>query len=228
MRPGKDVHILTDFVKSDAEGSRTLWSTKVTFAFISVLEWPANLLPTYRSRTMRCKIVLLHLVPVFCALLDCDLNNHRFCLLSMIPLVRCPKLFRPRVVTDLFAEFIISDLALASHSITSFTISSSTLLAPVFESHIPTAIITHAELLPQILELIYDAGDRTGNHTIIVVGEPSPQAMASVVSTVKILRFPDIEREGVRVEKSISPLPSESCRSVTFCLKLKRVILRSY
>lgn len=136
-------------------------------------------------------------------------------------------LLQPRVVTDLPAEFIISDLALASHSITSFTISSSTLLALVLESHLPTAIITHAELLPQILELIYDAGDRTGNHTIIVVGEPSPQAMASVASTIKILKFPEVEREGVRVEKSISPLPSESNGSVAVCSKLKSVIPRS-
>jgi long-chain acyl-CoA synthetase len=108
------------------------------------------------------------------------------------------------------SEFIISDLAMAAHSITSFTISSSTLLAPVLESHLPDAIITHAALLPQILELIYDAGDKAGNHTIILVGEPSPQAMASVASKVKVLKFEEVEREGVRVEKTITPLPSES------------------
>jgi hypothetical protein len=105
-------------------------------------------------------------------------------------------------------EFIISDLALASHSITSHTLSSAKLLSPVLESHPPDAIITNAELLPQILELIYDAGDRSGNHTIIVVGEPSVQAMASVASNVNVLKFSEVEREGVRVEKIISPLPS--------------------
>ncbi|KAJ7694171.1 hypothetical protein B0H17DRAFT_1058042 [Mycena rosella] len=104
-------------------------------------------------------------------------------------------------------EFIISDLALASHSIPSFTLTSSNLLAPVLESHPPSAIITHASMLHQLLELIYDAGEASRNHTIIVVGEPSAQAMASVASKVKVLKWADVEREGIRVEKIISPLP---------------------
>ncbi|KAJ7098104.1 hypothetical protein B0H15DRAFT_879460 [Mycena belliarum] len=104
-------------------------------------------------------------------------------------------------------EFIIADLALASHSIPSFTLASSNLLAAVIESHPPSAIITHASVLPQILELIYDAGEGNRNHTIIVVGEPSPQAMASVASRVKVLTWASVEREGIRVEKIISPLP---------------------
>ncbi|KAJ7752042.1 hypothetical protein B0H16DRAFT_1547206 [Mycena metata] len=107
-------------------------------------------------------------------------------------------------------EFLISDLALASHSIPSFTLSASNLLSPVLESHPPSAIITHASMLTQILELIYDAGEASRNHTIIVVGEPSPQAMASVASKVKVLKWEDVEREGVRVEKIISPLPKPS------------------
>jgi len=106
-------------------------------------------------------------------------------------------------------EFLISDLALASHSIPSFTVSSSNLLSPVLESHPPSAIITHAEFLHQILEVIYDAGEG-GHHTIIVVGEPSPQALASVASQVKVLKFSDVERDGVRVEKILSPPPSQS------------------
>ena len=108
-----------------------------------------------------------------------------------------------------FAEFIIADLALASHSIPSFTIAASNLMSPVLESHSPSAIITHASMLPQILEFIYDAGEANRNHTIIVVGEPSSQAMATVASKVRVLKWSDVEREGVRVEKIISPLPSE-------------------
>jgi len=104
-------------------------------------------------------------------------------------------------------EFIISDLALASHSIPSFTLASSTLLSPILNSHPPSAIITHAEILPQILELIYDVGESGRHHTIIVVGEPTAQTMASVASKVKVLHWADVEREGVRVEKIISPLP---------------------
>ncbi|KAJ7470569.1 hypothetical protein FB451DRAFT_1254140 [Mycena latifolia] len=107
-------------------------------------------------------------------------------------------------------EFIISDLALASHSIPTLTLTSSNLLASVLESHPPSAIITHAFMLTQLLELIYDAGEGNRNHTIIVVGEPSPQAMASVASRVKVHKWSDVEREGIRVEKIISPLPKPS------------------
>lgn len=137
-------------------------------------------------------------------------------------------LFHPRVVSNFPPEFIISDLALASHSITSFTISSSTLLGPVFESHSPTVIIADAELLPRLLELIYEVGERSGNHTVIVVGEPSPQAMASVASTIKVLKFSEVEREGVRVEKSIGPLPSGSKSGHAFHSQLTFIIPRSY
>ncbi|KAJ7090065.1 hypothetical protein C8R43DRAFT_1050539 [Mycena crocata] len=108
-------------------------------------------------------------------------------------------------------EFVISDLALASHSIPSFTLVASNLLSPVLESHPPSAIITHASMLSQVLELIYDAGEANRNHhTIVVVGEPSPQAMATVASRVKVLKWADVEREGIRVEKIISPIPKPS------------------
>ncbi|KAF7363278.1 Acetyl-CoA synthetase [Mycena sanguinolenta] len=104
-------------------------------------------------------------------------------------------------------EFIIADMALASHSIPSFTLAASNLVASVLESHPPSAIITHASMLTQILELIYDAGEGSRNHTIVVVGEPSPQAMASVASKVNVLKWSDVEREGIKVEKIMSPVP---------------------
>jgi long-chain acyl-CoA synthetase len=63
-------------------------------------------------------------------------------------------------------------------------------------------------MLPQLLELVYEHSDRTVQHTIVVVGEPSPQALASVASNITILKFVDVEREGVRVEKILSPIPS--------------------
>ncbi|KJA27239.1 hypothetical protein HYPSUDRAFT_35860 [Hypholoma sublateritium FD-334 SS-4] len=108
-------------------------------------------------------------------------------------------------------EFIVADLALASHSIKSITLAESTLLAAVLEAHQPDAIITHAFLLPQLLELIYEAADaRQVEHTIVVVGEPTPAAMASVASNVKVLRFADLEREGTKVEKRLSTLPKPS------------------
>jgi long-chain acyl-CoA synthetase len=77
------------------------------------------------------------------------------------------------------------------------------------ESYAPSAIITHAFFLPQLLELVYDTEEkRTTEHIIVVVGEPTPQAMSSVASNVKILSFANLEREGVKVEKVLSPLPS--------------------
>jgi len=108
-------------------------------------------------------------------------------------------------------EFIVTDLALASHSITSLTLSSATLLSPVLESYAPSAIITHAFFLPQLLELIYETEEkRTTEYIVVVVGEPTPQAMSSVASNIKILSFANLEREGVKVEKVLSPLPKSS------------------
>ncbi|KAF8163006.1 hypothetical protein B0H34DRAFT_650803 [Crassisporium funariophilum] len=104
-------------------------------------------------------------------------------------------------------EFVVADLALASHSINSLTLTSASLLSPVLESHPPSAIITHGFLLPQLLELIYDSGERTTEHIIVVVGDPSPQAMASVASNVKVLKFAELEREGNKAEKILSAPP---------------------
>ena len=105
------------------------------------------------------------------------------------------------------AEFLISDLALSSHSIPSITLSSATLLDPVLEQHPTTPIITHVDFLTSILELIYESGDEA-HHTIVVVGEPSPRVMTSVASRITVLQFADVEREGFRVEKTLSPIPS--------------------
>ena len=55
---------------------------------------------------------------------------------------------------------MISDLALASHSIPSFTLTSKALLSPFLDSHPPSAIITDAEFLPHLLELIYDIHEK--------------------------------------------------------------------
>ncbi|KAJ7285654.1 acetyl-CoA synthetase [Mycena rebaudengoi] len=173
LRPGKDVHILADFLKPDSDAPRTLWTSRINN-------------PQLQDRIAAVGTGLLRL-----AGLQAQESNVLLLLNDSI-------------------EFIISDMALAAHSIPSFTLASAKLLASVLESHPPTAIITHASMLTQILELIYDAGEANRNHTIIVVGEPSPQAMASVASKVTVLKWADIEREGIRVEKIISPLPKPS------------------
>lgn len=107
-------------------------------------------------------------------------------------------------------EFLIADLALASHSIVSLTLTSSSLLSRVIKAYAPSAIICHAFLVPHLLEHLYDEGHRHVEYTIIVVGEPTKGTMASVASNLKIVRFEDVEREGTKRVKVLSPIPSKS------------------
>ncbi|KAG6919987.1 hypothetical protein DXG01_013336 [Tephrocybe rancida] len=187
VRPHKDVHILSDFVRSEVEAARTLWSTRLTNH-------------TLQDRVASFGTGLLRLV---------GLKPHQSQVLILLNdgLGRSYDQVQFGMTLTYFTEFIISDLALASHSILSQTLSSSNLLSHVLESSPPNAIITHTNLLPQILELLYE-GDRTVNHTIIVVGETTPKDLASVASNIKVLEFSDVEREGVRVAKIATALPN--------------------
>ncbi|KAF4615268.1 hypothetical protein D9613_002796 [Agrocybe pediades] len=173
VRPGKEVHILADFVRPEIDDPRTLWSTKLTNSHLQdrAAAFGTGLLRTGRIQTQTSSVLLL--------LNDC-------------------------------LEFIVADLALASHSINSITLTSAKLLTPVLEAHTPAAIITHAFLLPPLLEHIYESGDRNKEHVIVVVGEPTPQAMASVASNVKVYKFAELEHQGSKVEKIFSPLPKPS------------------
>jgi len=67
------------------------------------------------------------------------------------------------------------------------------------------------------LEIIYDSnsGHQKAEHTIIVLGEPTAQMMASVASNIKVYRFDELEREGVKREKVLSPIPSALLFSTT-------------
>ncbi|KAL0947122.1 hypothetical protein HGRIS_013254 [Hohenbuehelia grisea] len=172
IRPSKEVHLISDFVKPDSDAPRTLWSTKTTN-------------PRLSERVAAFGTGLVRLAGL-----------------------------QPQESTVLLAlndglEFLISDLALAAHSIRSYTLSSPALLSPVLEAFPPSAIITHAEFLPHILELIYDS-DEPQQHTIIVVGEPSPKTLASVASQVRLITWSDIERDGTRVDKIYTAPPKPS------------------
>jgi long-chain acyl-CoA synthetase len=102
------------------------------------------------------------------------------------------------------------------------------LLSPILESYAPSAIITHAFFLPQLLELIYETEEkRTTEYVVVVVGEPTPQAMSSVASNIKILSFANLEREGVKVEKVLSPLPSLSLFKVSTFNSLISCIIKN-
>ncbi|GBE82392.1 acetyl-CoA synthetase-like protein [Sparassis crispa] len=112
-------------------------------------------------------------------------------------------------------EFIISDLALASASLPSFLLTSLRLLSPLLESHPPTAIVTHADMLPSLLEVIYDSHE-SGHHTIIVVGN-FDNSVAASVGHVRLLRWESVEREGAQGDKLILPdLHPQDIFSVSF------------
>ncbi|KAI0670544.1 acetyl-CoA synthetase-like protein [Trametes maxima] len=102
-------------------------------------------------------------------------------------------------------EFIIADLALASHSIPSFTLSSLAVLSPVLENHPPSVIITQAEFLHRLLELIYDWNE-SGHHTIVVVGDISGLKLPRL-DNVRIVDWDTVEREGASADKPVLPVP---------------------
>ncbi|KAI0818899.1 hypothetical protein BC629DRAFT_1579348 [Irpex lacteus] len=171
LRPAKELHTLKDLVRSELDGPRTLWTTKITnqellkrvSAFGTGLVKQAGLVPGDSN------VLLL-------------LNDG--------------------------LEYLISDLALSSHSIPSFTLTSSSLLSEVLDEHSPTAIIAHADFLPQLLELLYDANEET-NHTIIVVGQPDAK-LARQIRQVRVLQWDDIERQGAQSEPIEVPTPEPS------------------
>ncbi|KZV71784.1 acetyl-CoA synthetase-like protein [Peniophora sp. CONT] len=92
-------------------------------------------------------------------------------------------------------EFLITDLALASQNIPSFTLSSQSLLAPVLEAHPPTAIIIDAGFLPHALELILDSAEAS-HHVLVVLGEPDERTVKRCADSIRLVRWSDIEDEG--------------------------------
>ena len=105
------------------------------------------------------------------------------------------------------SEFLISDLALASYSVPSFTLSSLSLLSSVVESHQPAVIITDAGFLNHLLELLYDSNENE-NHTIVVVGDVDP-ARVSGLRNMKVLHWDDLERQGSALDKNAVPSPGQ-------------------
>ena len=79
------------------------------------------------------------------------------------------------------------------------------LLSTVLENHPPSAIITEAEFLPQLLELIYDSHE-SSHHTVIVVGEPAKKYDHGL-NQIKVVQFAELERQGSQMDPiaSVSP-----------------------
>jgi hypothetical protein len=103
--------------------------------------------------------------------------NHRCCCLAVIG--DAGRLYVSLDVIPVYRSllFLIAELALASHSIPSFTLSSPSLLSPVLESHPPSAIIVDGSILPHTLELIYELNEHE-HHYVVVVGETDEKALS--------------------------------------------------
>ncbi|EIN07825.1 acetyl-CoA synthetase-like protein [Punctularia strigosozonata HHB-11173 SS5] len=102
-------------------------------------------------------------------------------------------------------EFILADLALASHAIPSFTLSSLALLSPVLDLHSPSAIITHAAFLPQLLELLCDARAQGEAHTVIALGTLPATLDLQRAPNVTVLSWSDVESAGVKASDKVAP-----------------------
>jgi long-chain acyl-CoA synthetase len=113
-------------------------------------------------------------------------------------------------------EFLITELALASHSIPSLTLASPSLLSPVLESHPPTAVIVDGSFLPHALELIYDLNESV-HHFFIVVGEADETVLSQASDRVKIVRWTDVEAQGKEAVSITGPTPGpEDVFTVSF------------
>ena len=106
----------------------------------------------------------------------------------------------------LVAEFLITELALASHSIPSLTLASPSLLSPVLEAHPPTAVIVDGGFLSHALELIYDLNESV-HHFVIVVGEADKTVISQASDRVKIVLWADIEAQGKEAVPVTSSTP---------------------
>ncbi|KAI6109863.1 hypothetical protein F5141DRAFT_1188772 [Pisolithus sp. B1] len=104
-------------------------------------------------------------------------------------------------------EFLIADLALAKRSIVSMTLCSPKLLSRVLETHPPTAIITDADFIPLLLELIYDA--REYDHKIIVVGKYEGNHHPKTAKQVEIIPWAQIETDGANITESVAAGPND-------------------
>ena len=85
--------------------------------------------------------------------------------------------------------------------------SSSAVPPSIFDKYPASAIITNADFVPRLLDLIYKSNARTDSYTIIVVGEVDHQIMPGVASNLRILPFDDVERGGYRMDRVVMPIP---------------------
>lgn len=77
----------------------------------------------------------------------------------------------------------------------------------MLNKHPTSAIITTAEFVPRMLDLIYKSKAKSSHVTIIVVGEVSHQIAAGVASNIRLLRFSDVEKNGDHADRVLTSPP---------------------
>lgn len=103
-------------------------------------------------------------------------------------------------------EFLLTDVALSTLGVPSFTIASLDLLSDVLDGHAPSVIVTSQQSLYMVLEQIEEGSDST-THTIIVVGGlPSRPPKCRT----RLIDFADVEAHGWTAEKVQLPTPKPS------------------
>ncbi|KAG9000980.1 hypothetical protein FRB94_005056 [Tulasnella sp. JGI-2019a] len=95
-------------------------------------------------------------------------------------------------------EFLLTDLALASLSIPTLTLTSLPLLTPTIETYPPTAIVVAFSMLDETLELIHEGEDHTVPVIIVVGDQNNISPEKSRKSGIKIHRWDDLVEGGVR------------------------------
>jgi len=105
---------------------------------------------------------------------------------------------------------VLADFALASHSIMSVTLTCQDLLRQILKKHTFSAIILTPEITFRVLEGIYASGGSFRPQTIVVTGDIGTEITASVASNIKIIKFSDVEREGIRAERIFTQAPGSS------------------
>ncbi|KAG8886179.1 hypothetical protein FRB97_007217 [Tulasnella sp. 331] len=95
-------------------------------------------------------------------------------------------------------EFLVTDLALASLSIPTLTLTSLPLLSPTLETYPPSAIVVAFSMLDQVLELIDEHKAHTRPVVIVVGDQNDVSPEKSRKSGIKTFRWEDLVEGGVK------------------------------
>jgi long-chain acyl-CoA synthetase len=201
-------------MKSKSDVPRSLWSTKVTLLVFRVhlfqyqqLQPFAQISNSHLAERMKALGTGLRLAGLthednVLLLLNDSIGRQYRCL---------PYLFTTSIyyLSGRFAESLITELALASHSIPSLTLASPSLLYPVLESHPPSAIVVEGNFLLNVLESIYKLCE-LAHHFIIVVGEADQKVLSKVPKQTRLAFWDHIEAQGMAGTTISSPAPRKS------------------